>query len=328
MIAIDVMGGDFAPHVVLQGAVRAAREGCEICLFGPELEVIAWLDDHEVDWKTLPISCVNTTQTICMADEPVSAVRKKQDSSLVRAIESVASGRADAVVSAGNSGALMVAGVFVLGREKGVERPAIAGLFPTPNGQVVGLDLGANTDCKPHHLVQFAHLGCSFAKKMFGDKSSLRLALLANGEEDSKGSLLTKDAFQLLKSEPQINFIGNREPHDILGGGVDIFVCDGFTGNIFLKTFEAMLAEKINFFNKIVMPQALAVPGCVETLNRVMHQVQSANVIEQMGGALLVGLEKPIFVCHGAARAVDITQAIKTASKYVKIGKNAKNIAI
>jgi glycerol-3-phosphate acyltransferase PlsX len=317
MIAIDVMGGDFAPNVVLKGAAQAAREGNAICLFGPEAESILWLNAHEPNWKSLPISFINTTQVVGMADEPVGAVRKKQDSSLVKAVASLAQGKVSAVVSAGNSGALMVAGVFVLGRQEGIERPAIAGLFPAGDGHVVGLDLGANTDCKPQNLVQFAHLGASYAKRMLGIENP-RIALLSNGEEDVKGSLLTKEVFQLLKQESTLNFIGNREPDDVLGGDIDVFVCDGFTGNIFLKTSETIFAQRNSYFKNLLSEQAVAGTITAQALNILEQQLEVTDVLKQMGGALLVGVQKPMFICHGAAQAEDVTQAIRTAARYLK----------
>lgn len=317
MIAVDVMGGDFAPHVVLQGAVLAAREGNEVCLFGPENLMTAWLEAEVDDWKKLPISLVHASESIAMTEEPVGAVRKKQDSSLVKAVASVANGKTSAVVSAGHSGALMVASVFVLGREEGVERPAIAGIFASDKGQVVGLDLGANTDCKPHHLVQFAKMGIAYAQKMLG-MASPRVALLANGEEDSKGSMLTKESFGLLQQEAGINFIGNREPHDVLGGQVDVFVCDGFTGNIFLKTFETVFVQRTKLFHRILAHQGVADKAVIEMLKK---DLDATNTLKKMGGALLVGVNKPVFVCHGSAQAGDIAQAISTASSYVKSGK-------
>lgn len=318
MIAVDVMGGDFAPHVVLQGAVLAAREGNEVCLFGPEKLMTIWLEAEVNDWKSLPISLVDASESIAMTEEPVGAVRKKQDSSLVKAVASVASGRTTAVVSAGHSGALMVASVFVLGREDGVERPAIAGIFSSDKGgQVVGLDLGANTDCKAHHLVQFAKMGLSYAQKMLGIAAP-RVALLANGEEDSKGSILTKEAFGLLQREATINFIGNREPHDALGGQVDVFVCDGFTGNIFLKTFETVFIQRTKLFQQLLAHQGVCDTAGIETLKK---ELDAKNNLKKMGGALLVGVKKPVFVCHGSAQAGDIAQAIRTASDYVKSGK-------
>ncbi len=319
MIAIDVMGGDFAPNIVLQGAAQAAREGNAVCLFGPEAESISWLNAHEPSWKTLPITFINTTEVVGMADEPVGAVRKKQDSSLVKAVASLAQGKVDAVVSAGNSGALMVAGVFVLGRQEGIERPAIAGLFPAGSGQVVGLDLGANTDCKPQNLVQFAHLGASYAKRMLGIENP-RIALLSNGEEDVKGSLLTKEAFQLLKQESTLNFIGNREPRDVLSGDVDVFVCDGFTGNVFLKTAETVFAQRHRYFKQLLSELVAAGTITAQALNILEQQLEATDVVKQMGGALLVGVQKPMFICHGAAKAEDIAQAIRTAARYVKNG--------
>lgn len=330
MIAVDVMGGDFAPYVVLRGAVQAAKEGHALSLFGPIPVMEAWFNSEVVDWRRLPIILVDASEVIGMAEEPVGAVRKKDDSSLVKAVRSVAHGEACAVVSAGHSGALMVASIFIIGREEGIERPAIAGIFPTSSGYVVGLDLGANTDCKAQNLVQFAHLGATYATRMLGIKHP-RVALLANGEEDIKGSLLTKEAFQLLQQEATLDFIGNREPHAVLGGEVDVFVCDGFTGNVFLKTFETVFTQRTKFFKDLVSELNLD----QELIESLKNQLDAANVLKKMGGALLLGVQKPIFVCHGAAQAGEIAQAIRTAARYVetaqnyvKIQENTKNLSI
>ena len=319
MIAIDLMGGDFAPNVILQGALKAARDGYEICLFGPEAQAIALLDTYDSDWRTLCLTIVDTTQVIDMADEPVNAVRKKPDSSLVRAIKSLAQGQVSTVISAGNSGALMVAGFFIVGCEEGCERPAIAAMFPTQSGMVVGLDLGANTDCKPQNLVQFARLGSRFAKRMLRLKNP-RVALLTNGEEDSKGSLLTKEVFSILSQDNEINFIGNKEPQDILRDKTDVFVCDGFTGNIFLKTFESVWEQRDSFFKQFLAEQVQAGFASEHLVSLLENQIDNTNVFKKMGGGLLLGIKKPIFVCHGAAQADDIVQAVKTAARYLDNG--------
>ena len=173
-----------------------------------------------------------------MADEPVAAVRSKKDSSLLQAVNSVRNGECSAVISAGNSGAVMAAAVFVLGRQVGVQRPAIAGLLPAINGPVLALDLGANADCKPAYLVQFARMGRDHALRFLG-KSNPRIALLSNGEEDGKGNALGKEVFELLRQEKEINFVGNIEPHDLILNKADVVVADGFSGNVLLKSMEA-----------------------------------------------------------------------------------------
>ena len=294
MIAIDVMGGDNAPIVVLQGAVAAAGKGVAVQLYGPEELIISWLAANAPAWETLPISVVPTHDIIAMDEEPVFAVRKKPGASLVKAVESVANGACTAMLSAGNSGAMMAASALIIGRHAGIERPAIAGYVPTKTGVALALDLGANTECRPHHLVQFAHLGTAHLREAKGIEHP-RVALLANGHEDSKGSALGKETFVLLKQEPGINFIGNIEPYGIFEGHADVIVCDGFSGNVLLKTMEATTDLMKHWYPSIV----------TDLDGRLAHK--------QRGGALLLGIKGTAIVCHGNADAKTMEQAIMFA---------------
>lgn len=306
MIAVDIMGGDYSPQAILQGAYLAAQQNIPVALYGPQDVIVEFLSHTNQSWQALPITVVHTSSVIAMDDEPVSAVKKGRDSSLVRAVESVRTGDCTAILSAGNSGALMVAAMLILGRKDGVERVPIAGFLPSLHGKVVGLDLGANTECRPQHLLQFASLGADYAQRQLGIERP-RVGLLANGHEDTKGSLLVKDTFALLKQDSTLNFVGNVEPEGIIENRVDVVVCDGFSGNILLKTMES----SYDFF----MHQLK------DGLSNTLPEEEASRVIEVMNqcspkkeaGALLLGVNGNVVVCHGNSNAATIFRAIKFA---------------
>jgi len=288
-IAVDAMGGDFAPTEILKGAVRCAKSSeIRICLFGPEKQILNELDEIEPSWRNLKITLKDSPQVIEMGEEPVESVRRKKDSSLVRAVESVKNGDCSAVVSAGNSGAVMAAAVFFIGREEGIERPALISRIPGLRKPVICLDLGANVDCKPINLYQFAILGQRYAQQVFSINRP-KIGLLSNGGEPGKGSALTKQAFELIENS-DLNFAGNIEPHNILRCEVDVVVSDGFSGNILLKTFEATVSS-----------------FCKEAVD-----------FKECGGALLVGVKKPVVVVHGSASEFNIDSAIKFAEGAIR----------
>lgn len=301
MIAIDGMGGDFAPDVVVQGTLQCVKTmNIPVCLCGPEALLRGKLDALDSGWEKYPITLVDADQVVEMGEEPVQAVRSKPNSSLVKAVTCVKEGTCQAVISAGNSGAVMAAGLFLVGRCQGVERPALVGILPTVSGFVVTLDLGANADCKAKHLYQFACLGAQYARDVLSIESP-RIGLLSNGEEPGKGSLLTKEAYKLcLKAD--FDFVGNIEPAHLFQGRVDVVVADGFTGNILLKTFEAtsqMLRKSI--------------PSPVE------DESQGETIrFGKEGGALLLGIKRPVIVVHGNAQAKNIEQAIRFAYDVTK----------
>lgn len=295
MIAIDVMGGDFAPLVVLQGAWKAtSQKNIPILLCGPKAIIHDWLAQNAPDWQKYPITIIETQSIIDMAEEPVSAVRKKTDSSLVKAVDAVKQGQAQAVISAGNSGALMVAATLILGRQTGIERPAIASALPTLTSKnILVLDLGANTECRPHYLEQFAHLGSHYYSKIYGTTSP-RIALLSNGHEAGKGSLLVKETHKILAANTTINFVGNVEPYDMFTDKTDVIVCDGFSGNILLKTAEAVAQAFI-----------------VSLVKKGQNPTQYCPLdYKQLGGAPLLGVNGNVIVCHGNCDADDIERAI------------------
>lgn len=284
MIAIDAMGGDFAPREIIAGVLKYVGDDLcsggreDLCLFGPK-EDLAVLESR--------VAVVDSREVIGMGDDPVRSVREKRDSSLVKAIKSECS----AVISAGNSGAVMAAALFFIGREEGIERPALVGLMPAVKRPVVCLDLGANPDCKAKHLYQFAKLGVRYAQRVTGRMDPV-VGLLSNGEERAKGNLVTKEAFSMLERDGSIRFVGNVEPIHVFTNKVDVVVSDGFSGNVFLKTVEAIAdIEKDNLIK----------------LRRV-----------QNGGALLVGIKKPVVVMHGDSTAQDVVHAIEFTQKIVR----------
>lgn len=319
-VAVDGMGGDFAPHAVIEGVLDAARAGVPLLVFGPEKKLVRYLSEQCPEWESLGIRVVSATEVVGMAEEPVYAVRKKPESSLVKAVQAVASGQAHAVFSAGNSGALMAASLFVLGRQEGIDRPAIAGLLPTLKGSAIALDLGANVDCRPHYLHQFAEMGSLYAEKLLGLESP-RIGILSNGAERGKGSLLVKQAALLLE-ESSLNFIGNVEPIDIVNHAADVIVCDGFSGNVLLKTMEAT-ASMI----KQAFAHELSSGGAVRNSpdgERVASLIETAlrSLDERFGeaaqsGARLLGVNGIVLVGHGSAQATSISRSLKKAYNII-----------
>jgi len=319
-VAVDGMGGDFAPHAVIEGVLTAARWGIPIMLFGPEKKLVRYLSEQCEEWESLGIRVVQAPEVIGMAEEPVHAVRKKTDSSLVMAVQSLVKGEAKAAFSCGNSGALMAASLFILGRQEGIDRPAIAGLLPTLKGSVIALDLGANVDCRPHYLQQFGEMGSDYARKLFSLESP-RVAILSNGAERGKGSLLVKQATALLE-ESNLHFIGNVEPIDIVNHCADVVVCDGFAGNILLKTMEAT-ASMI----KQALAHELSNGGLTREKGegtRLKELLESglARLEERFGeaaqsGARLLGVNGIVLVGHGAAHAVSIAASIRKAYNII-----------
>src|SRR5437868_6187560 len=241
-VALDAMGGDNAPGETVLGAIQAAREyGIGVYLVGREKVIRAELAKHDTTGLDLPI--IHTDEVIEMDEHPANAVRRKKNASMTLALQLVRDGKALGAVSAGNSGAMMAAALFTLKRIEGVERPALGGVFPTKDAACLVIDMGANTDCKPEYLQQFALMGSSYMERIFG-VSSPRVALLANGEEETKGSQLVQDTHQLLKANAAtlgLNFIGNVEGRDIPAGNADVIVCDGFVGNVVLKLSEGLV---------------------------------------------------------------------------------------
>jgi len=313
-IALDAMGSDNAPQVEIDGAVRAAREyGVSIILVGDREILEAELAKRGVDG--LPITVKNASEVVGMHESPSVALRKKKDSSIRVAFDLVKCGEADAVVSAGNSGAAMATGMFVLRKLKGVDRPAIATVVPTLKGQSVVLDVGANVDCKPDHLVQFAVMGEVYARYVLGVDRP-KVGLLSNGEEEEKGNDLTRETHAILKTS-DLNYVGYIEGRDIYSGEVDVVTCDGFVGNIFLKTSEG-LADAIGRMLKEELKKSilskigyLLARGSFKTFKKKVDY-------SEYGGAPLLGINGVGFISHGGSNANAIKNAIRVASEFVR----------
>ena len=320
-IAVDAMGGDFGPAPNVEGALQAAQElNVEVVLVGDESQIQEHL--RRAGKADPRVSVRHAPQTVGMHESPAQVARKKRDSSIWVATDLVKSGEASAVVSAGNTGASMVAAFFVLGVIKGVERPAIATSFPTLTGIAIMLDVGANVDCNAQHLRQFALMGHEYGRFVFG-KEDPRIGLLSIGEEDSKGNEVTKEAFKLLKASP-INFTGNVEGRDIFSGQADVIVCDGFIGNVALKIAEG-IADTIK---KLLMKEIAG-----SFLGRLSYLVLAGPLLRlkrridyaEFGGAPLLGVNGVCMICHGRSSAKAIKNAIKRAKELVE-GELAQKI--
>ncbi len=306
-IALDAMGGDHGPGPIVEGAIAAAAESnVEIVLVGDEPQVREHL--RRLNANDPRLSVRHAPQVVEMHESPAQVARKKRDSSVWIATELVKSGEAQAVISAGNTGASMVAAFFVLELTKGVERPAIATALPTLTGYAVMLDVGANVDCTPQHLEQFGLMGNEYAKHLL-NKPNPRVGLLSIGEEDTKGNEVTKEAFKLLKASP-INFIGNVEGRDVYSGEADVVVCDGFIGNVALKisegvadTIKKLLLKEISgsFWGRLAYP-LIAAP-----LLNLKRKIDYA----EFGGAPLLGVNGICMICHGRSSAKAIKNAIR-----------------
>jgi phosphate acyltransferase len=300
-VAVDALGGDRAPDEIIAGALAAAADGIEVTLYGP------------AGLKAQGLPLVETTETIEMAEKPAEAVRAKPDSSLVAAVRAVADGKADAVVSAGNTGAMLAAGLLHLRRLPGVLRPAIAVPLPARDGPSVLLDAGANADARPEHLVQFAHMGAVFSQEVLG-VARPEVRLLSIGEEDEKGNQLTLEAHRLLREEEQLTFGGNAESRDLLRGAADVIVTDGFTGNIALKLLEGTIKE---LFNDLRAEIEATVPGRLGGLliRPAAERLRTKLDPDTYGGAYLLGLRGLAVIAHGNSGRRAIANAIALAAR-------------
>ncbi len=314
-IAVDAMGGDNAPHAIVAGAVQAAKEyGVGIILVGIEQSIQAELKKH-THAQSLPIEIRNATEVVDMLDSPVTVFRRKKDSSIRVANELVKSGEAVAVISAGHSGAAMATSLFVLGSLEGVERPAIATFMPTMKGTSIILDVGANVDCKPNHLLQFAIMGEVYAKYVLKNPNP-RVGLLSIGEEATKGNELTKEAFKLL-TETSLNFIGNVEGRDVMSGNADVVVCDGFIGNVVLKLSEAV-AEAIGLMIRENIGDNLIKKLGYFMMRPVFRALKRRVDYAEYGGMPLIGINGISIISHGRSSAQAIKNAIRVAAELAK----------
>jgi len=312
-IALDAMGGDDAPASIVAGAVQAAKAyGIGIILVGEESAVRREVARH--GGQDLPLSIVHAPQTVAMHESPSSVIRKKRNSSIWVATDLVKQGKASAVISAGNTGAAMATALFLLGPLRGVERPAIMTVLPTLKGVSLLLDVGANVDCKPHHLLQFAVMGHVYAERILG-KPKPRIGLLSIGEEDTKGNEQTKEAFKMLKESP-FNFIGNVEGRDVYLGSADVVVCDGFVGNIALKISEGLADTLLKLLKREISRNMLGKLGYL-LLRPSLANFQRRIDYAEYGGAPLLGVNGVCIICHGRSSARAIKNAIKVSKDFV-----------
>ncbi|OGQ63886.1 MAG: phosphate acyltransferase [Deltaproteobacteria bacterium RIFCSPLOWO2_02_FULL_55_12] len=313
-IAVDAMGGDHAPAVVVEGAIRAASElNIPIILVGDRARVEDELGRHNASAPN--ISIVHASEVVGMDESPAQAIRKKKDSSLRVCFDLVRSGEAGAVVSAGNSGAAMAAGMFLFKKIKGVDRPAIAVSVPTMKDQAVLLDVGGNVDCKPVHLFQFALMGDVYARYVLR-KDRPRVGLLSNGEEEGKGNELTREAHAILKGS-SINYIGYVEGRDIYHGEVDVVVADGFVGNVVLKLSEGLVEALTTMLKNEIMASLPARLGYLLSRGAFRNLKKKMDYAEY-GGAPLLGIEGVCIISHGRSNAKAMRNAILRAHEYAK----------
>jgi len=323
-IAVDAMGGDNSPGVEVAGAVAACRNwGCEVVLVGQTEQIEAELDQH--DTTGLVLETHHASQVVGMHDSPSDVVRKKRDSSIRVAFDLAKQGDACAVVSAGNSGAIMASGMSVFGRVKGVERPAIGTSLPNLDDQTMVLDMGANVDCKPSQLYQFAIMGSLYVEYVLG-KPSPRVGLLSNGAEEKKGNDLTRETHQLLKGAG-LNYLGYVEGGDVYNGSVDVVVCDGFVGNVLLKVSEGLAVAVGTMLKREIESRFLAKLGYCLSRPAFDAFKQRINPAEY-GGAPLLGIAGTGIVCHGSSDPVAISIAIRQAGEYAKIRFDEKLAAL
>jgi len=312
-VALDGMGGDRAPEVVVDGAAAAAAElGIRVLLVGQPTRLEPLLGRHP---PSSLVDIVDAAEVVEMDEHAATAVRQKRDSSIVVGVDLVRDGRAQAFVSAGNTGAVMAAGLFELKRLPGLERPALAAMLPRPCGKTLLIDVGANADCRPEHLAQFALMGSVYMERVFGvpDPS---VALLSIGEEATKGNALVQQAHSKLREYP-IHFVGNVEGKDVLGELADVVVCDGFIGNVLLKFAEGMASTFTGIIREEIEASwvsKLAALGLMPAFRRARQRMDYA----EYGGAPLLGLNGLCIVAHGRSNALAIKSAVRVAAQAVQ----------
>jgi phosphate acyltransferase len=315
-IAVDAMGGDHAPREVVSGALLAARElNVPIVLVGQETRIREELaragGGHPL------VSVVHASEIVEMDESPAIAMRKKKDSSMRVGLNLVASGEVSSFVSAGNSGAVMAGALYILKKVEGIDRPAISATIPTPSGPIVLIDAGANVDCKPAHLEQFAFMGDAYARKILGIASP-RIGVVSIGEEEGKGTDLTRETGEKLRNS-RLNFVGNVEGRDFFAGKADVFVCDGFVGNVVLKTMEGMASALGQFLKAEIrksypaMLGALLAGGAIKKLKKKLDYTE-------YGGAPLLGVRGGVVICHGSSDAKAIKNGIRMAASLSRGG--------
>lgn len=297
-IAVDAMGGDRAPQAIVEGVMLAKQDfpDIEFLLYGKEADIQKYVTDEK------NITIIHTDEKISSDDEPIKAIRRKKNASMVLAAQAVKNGEADAIFSAGNTGALLAAGIFIVGRIKNIERPGLMSTLPVignTDGGFDMLDLGANADNKPEHLVQYAVLGSFYAEKV-RNIANPRVGLLNNGTEETKGSELTRATFELLSAEKAINFVGNVEARDLLNGVADVVVTDGFTGNAVLKSIEGTAMNMMDLLKTAILSEGFKGKMGALLLKDALRGMKQELDYSKHGGAVLFGLKAPVVKTHGS----------------------------
>lgn len=308
VVALDAMGGDNAPGAIVQGAVDAvnANNNVKVMLVG--IEDVVRQELSKYDYNEAQIEVVNATEVIETAEPPVMAIRKKKDSSIVVALELVKAGKADAFVSAGSTGAVLVGGQLLVGKIKGVKRAPLAPLLPTEKGVSLLIDCGANVDARPDHLVQFAQMGSLYMRDVVGVENP-RVAIVNIGAEEEKGNALVKETMPLLKECENINFIGSIESRDIPRGDADVIVCEAFVGNVILKLYEGLASTLIGVIKKGLLSTLKSKIGAALALPALKKTLKSFDASEY-GGAPLLGLNGLVVKTHGSSTAKEIKNSI------------------
>ncbi len=310
--AIDGMGGDHAPAEAVKGAVEAVKEfGVKITITGPEELLQKELAKYDYDRSAIEI--LNATEVVSLEEAPVLAIRRKKDSSLRRAIELVKDGTCDGIISAGSTGALMAGGLFIIGRMPGIDRPALAPIMPGQKGRFMVIDVGANTDCKPVNLHQFAHMGKVYFESILGFVKP-KVGLINIGAEAEKGNELTRAAYELLAKDPDLNFVGNIEPRDAIRGDVQVLVADGFVGNTILKTFEGTVKVMLELIKGSLMKSGRGKLGGA-LIKPALKDLMKQYDYRETGGSAFLGLNGIVVKAHGSSDALAFKNAIRQAMR-------------
>ena len=327
-VALDAMGGDHAPGAIVQGAIDAIAESKDIKVYLVGKEALVKEELGKYNYNKEQVEVVDATEVIEMAEPPVMAIRKKKDSSIVKALHLVKDGTCDAFVSAGSSGAVLVGGQLIVGRIKGVERPPMAPLIPTETGASLLIDCGANVDARPSHLVQFAKMGTVYMENVMGIKNP-KVAIVNIGAEEEKGNALVKETFPLLKNTPEINFIGSIEARDIPKGYADVIVCEAFVGNVILKLYEGVGGTLIKKVKEGMMTTLRSKIGALLVKPALKTCLKSFD-LEEYGGAPLLGLKGLVVKTHGSSKAVEIKNTILQCRTFKEqnINEKIKNIIV
>ncbi|MBQ7585899.1 MAG: phosphate acyltransferase PlsX, partial [Desulfovibrionaceae bacterium] len=321
IIAVDAMGGDYGPSVVVPAAITASRLfNIKVLLVGDTSKINAEL--QHLDKNQAEFEVIHASDVVRMNDKASDVLRRKKEASIQIACRLVRDGVADAVVSAGHSGASVACGIFTVGRLPGVERPALAAMLPTEKNPVVIIDAGANVDCRPYHLFQFGLMGDAFTRDLLNYPSP-RISLLSIGEEEGKGNSQVKEAYEFLKMAQKINFIGNAEGRDIFTGDIDVVVCDGFVGNVVVKMSEGLASSLVRMLKRLFTSGILPALGALlakGAFRQFAHTIDYASY----GGAPLLGLKGLVIVCHGRSNSLAMTNAIKMSATFIRKATNER----